>query len=448
MNRWISPLVQVFVRWMPDAFAIALLLSGLTFVLAVVVAGYPVVATLQSWGDSFWDLLRFTNQITLTLLLGYALANTPPMRAALLRIAGLARSAAGAYRLACLITGLCSLFSWGLGLIAAGIMARNIGEACRRKGILVHYPLLTASSFAGFVIWHQGLSSSIALTLATPGHFLEAEVGLIPISQTMLTPWNIAVALTVLASMPFVMAALRPREDSEITELPERLRFVEEPGKKPSAAHDDASCTPAERIDTSRLLSLLIVIAGCLFLGSHFLGRGGGLDLNTLNFGFLLLGMLFAGSPMRYVAIILDGGRVAAPFLLQYPFYAGIAGMMADSGLARMVVEFFVSFSSVQMLPLFGFLCGGLLNLFIPSGGGQWAVQGPIIMSAAQEIGAELPRVAMSVALGDQWTNLIQPLAIIPVLTIAGLSIRQIMGYTFIALLWSGLIFSSALVLF
>ena len=445
MNRLVSLFVRLFVRWMPDAFVVAVLLSILTFILAVTVAGYSASAAIQSWGDSFWNLLTFTNQITLTLLLGYAFANTPPVRAVLLRIARLARTPASAYLLACFISGVCALFSWGLSLIAAGIMARNIGESCRQQRIKVHYPLLVASSFSGFVIWHQGLSSSIGLALATPGHFLEDMLGLIPISSTLFTAWNIGLALFVLATLPFLMMALRPRDEAEIEELPDRLLPVDSPeGSSP----DSGAPTPARRMEDSRLLTLVIVGAGGLFLWIHFVSRGNGLDLNTLNFAFLLVGMLLAGSPLRYVRIIVEGGRIAVPFLLQYPFYAAIAGMMADSGLAQMLVDFFVSISNAHTLAFFGFLSGGLLNLFIPSGGGQWAVQGPIMMSAALEVGADLPRTAMAVALGDQWTNLIQPLAIVPVLTIAGLSVRKIMGYTFFALLWSGLIFSVALLLF
>ncbi|MGE4607581.1 MAG: TIGR00366 family protein [Myxococcota bacterium] len=451
MNRLTAPLVRVFVRWMPDAFAVALLLTFVTFALSVTVAGYPAQAALTSWGDNFWNLLKFTNQITLTLLLGYVFANTPPIHRALLAIASLARTPVSAYLLACAITGTCALFSWGLSLIAAGIMARAIGESCRKQGIAVHYPLLVASSCSGFVIWHQGLSSSIGLSLATPGHFLEARLGLIPISDTLLTGWNIGVALFVLVSMPFVMAALRPRDAREIEAIPDHLVAKNTSTDAADSApprEPGTDKTPAQRFEDSRLTTWLIVAAGAAFMVTHFVVRDRGLDLNTLNFAFLWLGMLLAGSPIRYVRIIVDGGRIAAPFLLQYPFYAGIAGLMGDSGLARMLVEFFVSVSSPETLPLFGFLSGGLLNLFIPSGGGQWAVQGPIMMAAAERLGADLPRVAMSVALGDQWTNLIQPLAIIPVLTIAGIGAREIMGYTFVALLWSGIIFSLALLLF
>ena len=444
MNRLTAVFVRLFVRWMPDSFAVALLLTILTFVLAITVTNQNPADAIESWGNSFWNLLKFTNQITLTLLLGYALANTTPVRRLLVRVAGLVRTPASAYILASFTTGFCALFSWGLSLIVAGTMARAIGQSCRSQGIGIHYPLLVAASFSGFVIWHQGLSSSIGLTMATPGHFLESSIGVIPISATLFTPWNIALALFILITMPPLMAALRPTGDEDVDEMPTDLVTVSEPVSR----SEETESTPGRLMEDSCWVTLSIVIAGGAFLWIHFVQRGLGLNLNTLNFVFLLAGMLLAGSPIRFVRIIVDGGRVAIPFLLQYPFYAGIAGIMSDSGLARLVVEFFISISSASTLPLFGFLSGGLLNLFIPSGGGQWAVQGPIMMAAAQEIGADLPRVAMAVALGDQWTNLIQPLALVPVLAIAGISARHIMGYTFIALLWSGLVFTLALVLF
>lgn len=440
MRRIVPALVRLFIRWMPDAFAVAILLTLLTVVLAVTVADFPLASAVESWGDGFWNLLTFTNQISLTLLFGYAFANTPPVRRALLRIAGLVTSAPMAYGLACFITGILALFSWGLSLVAAGIMARAIGEACRAKEIRVHYPLLVASSFSGFVIWHQGITSSVGLAIATPGNFLEEQIGLIDTSQTLFTLWNVGVALFVLCTLPLVMAALRPGDDS----IEEMNVPAEAPLEDPAAGES----TPARVMERSPALSLPLVAMGLFFLGVHFFARGRGLELNILNFGFLIAGLALAGSAIKYAEVIADGGRVAAPFLLQYPFYSGIAGLMADSGLARMVVEFFVSISTPGTLPVFGFFAGGLLNIFIPSGGGQWAVQGPIMMAAAQEVGADLPRVAMGVALGDQWTNLVQPLVLMPILMIASIGAREIMGYTFVALFWTGAVFTSALLLF
>ena len=439
MNR----LVGLFIRWVPDSFAVALGLTVLTFVCAIGIADYPVSSAIESWGDGFWNLLLFTNQITLTLLLGFGLANTPPVKRGLRRIAGRVHSARGAYVTACLVTGVAALFSWGMSLVTAGIIARTLGERCREAGIRVHYPLLVASSFSGFVIWHQGLTSSVALAIATPGHFLATQIGVIPMTETVFTGWNIAVAVTVLLTLPFAMAWLRPRDPEAIQEM-EGPAFV---GDSSALDVSPGPATPAERMETSPWLSGLIVALAGFYILSHFFLRKQGLELNILNFGFLFAGLALAGSALRYIEILVEGGRVAVPFLLQYPFYAGIAAIMLDSGLVAIIVEFFVSFSNAGTLPVWAFLSGGFLNLFIPSGGGQWAVQGPLMMAAAQQVGADLPRVAMGVALGDQWTNLIQPLVLVPVLAVAKIGAREIMGYTFIALGFTGAIFAVALAL-
>lgn len=442
MERIVNFFVRLFVRWMPDALTVAILLTLFTVLCAIAVAGYPPARVLESWGDGFWNLLTFTNQITLTFLFGYVVANTAPMQRALLRIADLAGSTRQAYAMVALVTGTLALFSWGLSLVSAGLMARAVGESCRSRGIRVHYPLLVASAFSGFVIWHQGISSSIGLAIATPGHFLEEEIGLIGTDQTIFTLWNLLTALVVLAVLPFLMASLHPRQEAEVREidLP--------PDTATSTGGDESTATPARFLERSPAISLPIVAMGVAYLVVHFFVRGRGLELNILNFGFLVLGLGLAGSALRYSELTIDGGRVASPFLLQYPFYAGIAGIMADSGLAEMVVQFFVRIADADTLPFFAFLSGGLLNIFIPSGGGQWAVQGPIMMPAAMEVGADLPRVAMAVAFGDQWTNLVQPLILIPVITLGGIPARDFMGYLFVALFVTGAIFSGSLLLF
>ena len=436
-------LVGLFVRWIPDAFAVALALTLFTFLCAVLGAGYPIGSAIESWGNGLWNLLLFTNQITLTLLLGYGLANTPAVRRGLSHIARRVTSAPAAYAVACAVTGFAALLSWGLSLVTAGILARTLGEHCRERGIRVHYPLLVAASFSGFVIWHQGLTSSIGLTIATPGHFLEPTIGLIPTSETLFTGWNAAVAGVILLTLPFLMAGLRPRDPTEIEEM-EGAAFAAAPA---AAAPEPGARTPAERLERSFWLPMVLVCLAAVHLFDHFILKRQGLELNILNFAFLFTGLALAGSALRYVQILVEGGRVAVPFLLQYPFYAGIAALMLDSGLVAIIVEFFVSISSAATLPLWAFISGGLLNIFIPSGGGQWAVQGPLMMAAAQQVGADLPRVAMGVAMGDQWTNLIQPLTLVPVLVIANVGARQVMGYTFIALAYCGVIFGSALLL-
>jgi short-chain fatty acids transporter len=432
--------VSLFNRWMPDAFVVAVVLSIFTAIMAVLVADFSPADTVVAWGDSIWNLLRFTTQVVLTLLFGHAVAHTPFVHKVLGKMASNVRSARMAYSLACFVTGVCALLSWGLSLIVGGIFARAIGETCKREGVVIHYPLLVAASYSGFVLFHQGISGTIPLTIATSDHFLAATMGVVPFSQTVFSPWSMAIAAAILITLPMVMTSLRPA-DADCEQLsdalldesgPADLEIIDDPVEEP---------TPASRLDHWRPLNWVLIVAGLYYLGVHFFIRGQGPNLDILNFAFLMLGLGLSRSLAHFVELITDAAKIVGPYLLQYPFYAGIAGMMLASGLAQMVVDVFIQYSTAETLPIAAYISAAILNIFIPTGGGQWAVQGPIMMDAAVNLGADLPLVAMAVALGDQLTNLIQPIVIVPVLAIAGLHVRQVMGYMVMALAWCGLVF-------
>lgn len=440
-----QPFVYLFNRWMPNPFIFAALLTIVTFLMAVLIAGYPITKTVDAWGNNFWSLLTFSAQIAMTLITGYALAHTPLVHKLLDDFAGLVRSPASAYVLVGFAAGVASLFSWGIGLIAGAIIARETGRLCLERGIKIHYPLLVATAYSGFVIWHQGFSSSIALVIATEDHFLIDQIGVVPVSETIFSYWNITIALAVLLTMPVVMMLMKPVE-KDCVPLPKELAAQDEEDVKDEGAGESEKRTPAMVMEEARIINLLIGLAGVVFLGFHFVARGGGLDLNIVNFVFLIAGILLTRSPVHYAELITHGGRTLGPILLQYPFYAGIMGMMLDSGLAKIIANSFVAISTAQTLPFWSMISGGIMNVFVPSGGGQWAVQGPIMIDAARQLGADIPRVAMGVAIGDQWTNMIQPFWTIPALAIAGLHVRDVMGYCAIALIWSGLIFSLGLI--
>ena len=444
LARFTNGLVVFFDRWMPDALVVALVLTAITFALGIGLTETEPVAAVAIWGDNLWNLLEFTNQVILIILLGYALAQTTAMQKVLRGAAGLVTTPSGAYVTVTFVSLLSSFFgSGGFGLVAGAIIARTVGIVARERNIPVHYPLLVACAYSGFVIWHQGLSATIPLTIATPGHFLEGTIGIIPSSETLLTPWNAAVAGIIFLTLPFVMARLRPAD--EACRPISNSTLAENSESRSADIHE--THTPAARFENSRWLNLPIVVAGLVFLYIQFVERGTGLNLNIINFSFLILGVALSRSPLHYLTLIVNAARMAGPFLLQYPLYAGIAGLIAGTGLAQMVVDIFVQISSPTTLPITSFFSGAVLNLFVPSGGGQWAIQGPIAMQAATELGANIPLTAMAVAFGDQWTNLIHPFLAIPVLAITGLQARDIMGYCAIAFLFTGVIFLISLLI-
>jgi len=433
-------LVRVADRWMPDPLVVAVILTFICIASAILFTDFGLASSVDAWGASVWDLLAFTMQMVLILGLGHVVAHTKPMYRALVYIASLVRSAPMAYGGIAFVAGFGGLFSWGVALIVPAVLSRIIATSCQERGIKIHFPLLVASGWLGASTSMQGLSASIPLTINTPGHFLESQIGLIGLSATILSIWSLSILFTKLCMIPLVVSRLGP-DATELREMPPLPIIID----KNDVA--DVATTPSERIENARIVTSALAALCGTYIAIHF-AKGGGLNLNTINMIFLTLGLVLADSPRHYLQLLGNAGRVIAPFLVQYPLYAGIMGVIAVSGLGDIFVSGFVAISTADSLPVWTFFSAGILNLFIPSAGGQWAVQGPIAVEAALQLGTDIPRIAMAVTLGESWTNAIQPLYAIPVLTVAGLHIRDIVGYGVIICALNGMVYLTGLLFF
>ena len=444
LRRTSDVFVKVAERWMPDPLVIAIFLTAVCFAAALMFTDFGAGQAVEAWGNSYWALLRFTAQMILILALGHVLANTRAVRRLLVAVASQVRSAQMAYVGLTMFAGLAALVSWGLGLIVPAVLARIVANNCRERGIKVHFPLLVAGGYCGSIVGMQGLSASIPLLLNTPGHFLETQIGLISLNQTIFSWWSLSIVAAIIVILPQVLRRLAPTDDEHVIEIP--APAGNEPSQDSRAAKGSA-VTPSQKMENARWITLLLALLGGVYVVRFFLG-GGELQLDSLNMIFVVLGLAFADSPRHYVELLGNAAKVAGPFLIQYPLYSGLMGLIADSGLGVLIVGGVVAVASAETLPIWTFFSAGFLNMFIPSAGGQWAVQGPIVTEAAIQLGADIPRVAMSVTVGEVWTNTIQPLYAVPVLAIAGLHIRDIMGYCVIALLTLAPIYLTALIFF
>ena len=450
---------RVAERYLPDAFIFLFFLTLIVFVLGVGTGAAPR-EVLDYWGEGFFSILEFTMQSTLMLVTGFALANTPPVHRALRRFAALPRNEVQVIVLTSLVMMVCSWVSWGFGLIAGGIVAREMGVVHRGK---VHYPLVVASAYAGFLVWHAGYGGSIPQVIATPGHFLENQMGVVPVSQTIFAPSTYVIVLVLLVVVPVVMAMMRPPAaerinlpDSVLSDTPEQVNGHGSGSRGEGAVdvtNSNSAVSPvavvakpvvAERLEASRAVPLTLGILGLLYLVSFYAG-GGALNINMVIYSFLVLGLLLIPSTRAYLEQLAGGARAAAGIIVQFPFYGALMGIMVGTGIVTTMANFFVNIASAETLPFWGFISGGIINIFVPSGGGQWAVQGPILIDAANQLGAEPGKVAMGVAWGDAWTNMIQPFWALPLLAIAGLGIREIMGYTAVLFLISGVVIGTGL---
>lgn len=434
--------VRLAERWMPDPLVVAVFLTYICLLAAVLFTDFGPLQAVGAWGTGFWSLLQFTMQMVLILGLGHLLAHTRAVNRILVNIAARINSATMAYAGLAFTAGFCGLFSWGVALIVPAVLSRIVARSCAERGIQVHFPLLVAAGWLGSGTSMQGLSASIPLTINTPGHFLEAEIGMIGLSATIFSVWSMSIVATKLVCIPTLLSRLAPAA-AEIREMPWEAAAANTADYQPPAQLD----SPSQRIEHARAITLSLALLGGVYVVDHF-SRGGGLNLNTLNMIILVLGLALADSPRHYLHLLSNAGRVVAPFFVQYPLYAGIMGIIAVSGLGDLLVNAYVTVSTTDSLPIWTFFSAGFLNLFIPSAGGQWAVQGPIAVDAAMQLGTDIPRVAMALTLGESWTNAIQPLYAIPVLTVAGLHIRDVMGYGVIILGLNGTIYLTALTFF
>ncbi|MGM0875045.1 MAG: short-chain fatty acid transporter [Bacillota bacterium] len=438
MKGLISFFNRIMQRYLPDPFLFVVILTFVVFGLGLIFTESTPMNMVQYWGDGFWGLLAFSMQMVLVLVTGYVLAISPVFKKGLGTLASKAKSPGQAIIYVTVISIIASWINWGFGLVIGALFAKELAK----KVDNVDYRLLIASAYSGFIVWHGGFSGSIPLTIATEGHFSQDLIGMISTSETTFAAFNIVIVLALFAILPLLNRFMHPSKDETVTVDRDLLH---EGSSLQAATIEKSAMTPAERMENSFIVSLLTAGLGLVFLVYYFANSGFNLNLNIVNFIFLFLGILFHGTPRRFLEAVIDAVKGAGGIIVQFPFYAGIMGMMTASGLAVVMSEAFVAISNDFTFPFFAFISAGIVNFFVPSGGGQWAVQAPVMLEAAQALDVSYAKTAMAVAWGDAWTNLIQPFWALPALAIAGLKAKDIMGFCVIVLLVSGVVISLGL---
>ncbi|MCL1125347.1 short-chain fatty acid transporter [Shewanella surugensis] len=429
------PLVKLVDRYLPDPYIFVLILSLVVIIAAIVFEQKSLIEVIEYWGNGFWGLLTFSMQMLLVLIVGFILASSPLIKKGLNGIACLAKTAPQAILLVTFVSLFASWINWGFGLVVGVLFAK----ALARK-VKVDYRLLIASVYSGFLVWHGGLSGSIPLTIATPGNFSESSIGIISTSETIFSGFNLALVGILFIVVPLVNRGMMPKEED--------CFFIDEDKLIEKDITPVDITRPAERLENSRVLAYLIGAAGLVYLGYYFFFQGGGINLNIINFLFLSVAIILHKTPRSLLDSLNEAVKGGAGIIIQFPFYAGIMAVMTHSGLAVSISQGFVAIADAETLPFWSFLSAGVVNMFVPSGGGQWAVQAPVVLPVAKLLNADIARVAMGVAWGDAWTNMIQPFWALPILAIAGLKARDIMGFCLMQLIISGFIISIALTWF
>ncbi len=413
-----------------------------------------ILAVFSYWESGVWSnaLLVFAYQMMLILVLGHILVLSKPMNRLIQGLTAYVTNTRNAVILVSVSTMLVSFFNWGLGLIFGAILARKVAEAAQSRGFSINYPLVGAAGYVGLMIWHGGISGSAPSKVSESGHLggfmesisdptIQAQLpDLIPYSETIFSTFNLVMFGTLLILVPLFLSFIAKK----VPDTPTNLPIYTGPDS------DNNSVKGAERIDRSKIVCIGfgIVILVAFFYQYFSALTNLIITPNMLNFFMLGLALILHGNFQNFLNAVEEAIKGASGILIQFPLYFGIMGIMSQSGMVGQISDFFVSIANETTLPIFTFFSAGLVNIFVPSGGGQWAVQGPIVLESAIKLGVPLPKAIMALAYGDQVTNMLQPFWALPLLGITKLKAKEILPYTLLLMIIGSVVFITGLLLF
>lgn len=404
-------------------FDIVLVLSLFCFFIVLIHLGKEGNSIVQGlflslgyWKDGFFSLLDFTLQMMMILVFGYALAVFEPIHQFLRRISSIPKSKVSAILFVGVVTMVSGLLNWGFGLIVGALLARFVSQSIEQQGVEISPALLGAAGYLGMAVWHGGISGSAPLKVAEEGHFLESSIGIISVDQTIFTGFNLIITSGLLIVFLFTLYVLSRKNDSNNVAI---------------NAKDLAPISAGSSGFAGLIVGLVMILAVLVqfIVGSEGFGFGN-INLNWVNFILFALVLICYKNLSQFTKATLEGLKNSVDIFIQFPFYAGILGLVTYSGLLESVSTFFLNTTNGNVFPVLALASSAIVNLMVPSGGGQWAVQGPIIMEVAKNLNLDSGKMIMVFAYGDQISNLLQPFWALPLLAITGLSARELLRYT------------------
>ena len=440
LSRATAMFVFLFEKVMPDPYVFAVLLTFLGVLLARFFAPNATLPSIASaWYGGIFAIFAFAFQMVIMLVAGYALAMAPPLHKLLARIAGTASTPLGAISLTIVVSLIASWLNWGLGLVTSALLAREIA-----KRVQLDFGWLVAAAYTGFVVSTEGLSGSIALSQATHGSVLNVVEKVtghgVPLSETVFARFNLVPCLALFIILPVIFRYLQPAEKNTVVADPDRLR------KEDEQVHTkERTDTLGSRLDNAWILNLALVLFGFFALIMEWSRKGFSLDLNSVIICLVLGGLLLHWRPSAYIGAVKHAARISGSLVLQYPLYGGLMGIITTTGLAGVLSKIFIRYSTAHTLPFFTYLTSMIITLFVPSGGGHWAVQGPFAVPAAVQLHSSLAGTTMAVAMGESVANMLQPFWALPILAIAGIPMRRMMGFMVITFCVAAVVFGLAL---
>ncbi|WP_278189990.1 TIGR00366 family protein [Brevibacterium sp. ZH18] len=443
--RFLDRYLAWFIRWMPDSFVICLALTIIVGTLAFFLTGTPIWSTdsskvtlVTSWTESFWSLLEFTMQMTVLLATGNAVATSPPAKRLLTRVARLPKNRSQVIILATVVASLLGFVHWGLGMMGGIVLGKELLAESKKRGIKIHAPVLVATLFMCMVPGAAGMSGAAVLYAATPNYLrelvpkthTEGTPVSVPLTDTVVRPgFALLLILCMIVGVVF-MLMMHPKDPAKMKQVDESVYEEIEAGASAAIVQRD---TPAQRANASRIVMYVIGGVGLIYSVLNIAATGiAGLDLNAYNFLFLSLGILLCANqgPEYYAGLVKEGIAGTWGFILQFPFYAGIFGLISATGLGVVISHAFTAISTATSWPIVAFLYSGLLNIAVPSGGSKFVIEAPYIIPTTLDLHADLSLVMQAYQMGDAVFNLLIPFFALPYLANFKMKFGEVVGYT------------------
>lgn len=443
--RFLDRYLAWFIRWMPDSFVICLALTLIVGALAFFLTGTPLwssdsdtVTIISSWTDSFWNLLEFTMQMTVLLATGNAVATSPPAKRLLTRVARLPKTRSQVIILAGIVGALLGFVHWGLGMMGGIVLGKELLAEAKKRDIRIHAPVLVATLFMCMVPGAAGMSGAAVLYAATPDYLrdlvpqthLEATPVTVPLTDTVVRlDFSLLLLVCMIVGIVF-MLLMHPKDPAKMKQVDESVLDEIESGASATVVERS---TPAQRANASRIVMVLIGGTGLVYSVLNITATGiAGLDLNAYNFLFLSLGILLCANhgPEYYAGLVREGIAGTWGFILQFPFYAGIFGLISATGLGVVISQAFTAISSATTWPFIAFIYSGILNIAVPSGGSKFVIEAPYIVPTTLDLHADLSLVMQAYQMGDAVFNLLIPFFALPYLANFKMKFGEVVGYT------------------
>ena len=450
--------------FLPTPFTIALVLTAITLLFALIFPwensadsylgiGEKLLLILKYWDKGLWDTkgLAFAIQMMLMLLLGHVLALSPMIDKLINKLLPICKNNSKSVALICLFTLIVSWFNWGLGLVFGAIFCKKIMQYASKKNIALNSGLIGAAGYCGLMIWHGGISGSSLIKITETGHLASLTSDsikplvpeLIDFNSTVFSTMNLAITGALLITLPLAMYFIGGKVKTKVPILK-----IESKAEKV-----EKHLIGAEKLDHSSLTGRIIgasIFCFCIYLALDHPSTKSFqfITPNFLNLTLMGMAIFFHGSIVYFLKATEKAIGGTAGILIQFPLYFGIMGVFQSTGIIQDLSHFFQSIANEHTYPIFTFISAGIVNFFVPSGGGQWYVQGPLVIQSAVEMGIPLGKSIMALAYGDQLTNMMQPFWALPLLGITGLKAKDILPYTFILMLIGFVIFTLGLLVF